>query len=199
MPCNLLFILLYVLFCWHGTFAGKHQVPGDKNNDILTATVVNDTLSEPSQLEVAAKEYSAENEESPNMDQLTQSPAAASTSDLAGLPEESNSDSLLAGAQSSVIDHENQQKVMQLSAHINGGHGEEQIQCSSSETTQGIPISEHTSVLHDDGSHDTNMQSNYSVSPESIDDVISAEDYKKVKQFPLNSGDITFIFQSIRN
>uniref|UniRef100_A0ACD5TAP0 Uncharacterized protein n=1 Tax=Avena sativa TaxID=4498 RepID=A0ACD5TAP0_AVESA len=96
-----------------------------------------------------------------------QSPAAPSTSDLAGLLEETNSDSLLEGAQNSVTDH------------LNGGRGDEQMQCSSTETNQGMPISEDDSALHDDGSHDTNMQSNYSVIPEAIDDVISAENYKK--------------------
>ncbi|KAM0916174.1 hypothetical protein ACQ4PT_010277 [Festuca glaucescens] len=158
---------------------GKHEVSGDTNSDLLTASVVNDTLSEPRQFDVAAKEDSAENEDSPMGEQLMQSPAAASTSDLAGLPEESNSDPVLAGAQNSVTDHENQQKIMHSSDHRTGGHGDEQIQCSSAETNQGMPVSEDNLALHDDGSHESNMGSNYSVSTESIDDIISAENYKK--------------------
>ncbi|CAM0955653.1 unnamed protein product [Alopecurus aequalis] len=147
--------------------------------DPLPAPAVNDTLSEPRQCDVAATENSTDNEESPNGGNLMQLPAAASTSDLAGLTEESNSGPLLDGSQNSVIDHENQQKEMHISDHLNGGHGDEQIQCSSSETNEGVPISENNLMLHDDGSNDTNMQSNYSVSPESIDDIISAENFKK--------------------
>ena len=143
--------------------------------------MVNETLSEPRQFDVAANEFSTDNDESPNGENLMQSPAAASTSHLAGLPEESNSDSLLDGVQNSVTDHESPQKEMDISDHINGGHGDEQIQCSSSETNEVVPISEDNLTLHDDGSNDTNMRSNYSVSPESIDDIISAENFKKVK------------------
>ncbi|KAM0865796.1 hypothetical protein ACQ4PT_043028 [Festuca glaucescens] len=155
------------------------EVSGETNSHLLTASVVNGTLSEPRQFDVAAKEDSAENEDSPMGEPLMQSPAAASTSDLAGLPEESNSDPVLAGAHNSVTDHDSQQQVLHSSDHHTGGHVDEQVQCSSSETNQGMPISEDNLMLHHDGSHDTNMGSNYNVCSESIDYIISAENYNK--------------------
>uniref|UniRef100_A0ACD5TH56 Uncharacterized protein n=1 Tax=Avena sativa TaxID=4498 RepID=A0ACD5TH56_AVESA len=145
---------------------GKYKVSGDTNSDLLTVPVVNGTPTESRQFDVAEEYSSLKDDDGTMGGQLMQSPAAAA-SDLAGLPEETNSDSLLDGARFSVTDH------------LSGGHGDEQIQCPSSEINQGMPISVDDSALHDDGSHDTNMQSNYSVSPEAIDDVISAENYKK--------------------
>ncbi|XP_047043726.1 uncharacterized protein LOC124647921 [Lolium rigidum] len=154
------------------------EVSADTNSHLLAASVVNGTLSEPSQFDVAAKEDSAGTQDSPMGEHLTQSPSAGLASDLAVLPQESNSP-VIAGTQNSVTEHENQQEVMHSSNHHTCGHGDEQVQCSSSETNQGMPVSEDNLALHDDGSHDRNMGSNYSICPESIDHIISAENYNK--------------------
>lgn len=157
----------------------QHQVFDDANTNFMIPPVDNGTIPESAQFD-AVSENSAEHGENSMGEQLMQSPAAASTSGQDGLPEESSADSVLAGAQNSVVDHEgtnseNQQKEMDYSDHAIEGHCDEQLQCSSSEENQAVPTSEDNLTLHGDGSNDMNMRSNYSVSPESIDDAISAE------------------------
>ncbi|KAI5018478.1 hypothetical protein ZWY2020_043366 [Hordeum vulgare] len=142
-----------------------------------------DTIPE-SVLFDAVNENSAEHGERSMGEQLMQSPAAASTSGQDDLPEEIDSDSVLPGAQKSVVDHEvahseNHPKEMNYSDHATENHCDEQIQCSPSEENQAVPTTEENLTLHGDGSPDMNVQSNYSVSPESIDDAISAENSKK--------------------
>lgn len=90
-----------------------------------------------------------------------QSPAAASTSGQDGLPEEIDSDSVLAGAQNSVVDHEvahseNEQKEMNYLDPATEDHRDEQIH-SSSEENQAEPTSEDISTLHGDDSPDMNV------------------------------------------
>lgn len=163
----------------------------------MTPPVDNGTIPESVQFD-AVNENSAEHGDGSLGEQLMQSPAAESTSGQDGLPEESSSDFVLAGVQNSVVDHkgahsENQLKEMNYSDHATEVHCDEQIQCSSSEENQAMPASEDNLTMHGDGSPDMNVLSNYSVSPESIDDAISAENCKKVKLFTfhLNSENIT--------
>lgn len=160
---------------------GQYQVSGDTDTNIVNTPVGNDSLSESVQIDTT-NEYSDENRES--TEQLMQLPATASTSGQAGLPEESNTDSLVASAENSVVDHEvthpqNQQKEMNFSDHLIGGQGNEEIECSFSEIKQGLPIPENKLKLNHDGLPDMNMGSSYSFSPESLDDAISTENYKK--------------------
>ncbi|KAM3209427.1 hypothetical protein ACQJBY_063867 [Aegilops geniculata] len=161
----------------------QHEVFGDVNTDLITPTVDNGTIAEFGQFDTL-NENSAEHGDGSMGEQLLQSPAAVSTSGQDGIPEESNSDSVLVGVQNSVVNHEgsrsvNQQKEMDYSDHAIEGHCTEQIQCSSSEENQAMPTSEDNLTLHGDGSPDMNVRSNYYVSPESIGDAISAENCKK--------------------
>ncbi|KAI4967428.1 hypothetical protein ZWY2020_027809 [Hordeum vulgare] len=160
-----------------------HGVFSDTNTSFAIPPMDDDTIPE-SVLFDAVNENSAEHGERSMGEQLMQSPAAASTSGQDDLPEEIDSDSVLPGAQKSVVDHEvahseNHPKEMNYSDHATENHCDEQIQCSPSEENQAVPTTEENLTLHGDGSPDMNVQSNYSVSPESIDDAISAENSKK--------------------
>ncbi|EMS55502.1 hypothetical protein CFC21_002573 [Triticum aestivum] len=161
---------------------GQHQVFSDTNTSFTIPPVDDGTIPKSVQFD-AINENSAEHGENSMGEQLMQSPAAASTSGQDGLPEEIDSDSVLAGAQNSVVDHEvahseNEQKEMNYLDPATEDHRDEQIH-SSSEENQAEPTSEDISTLHGDDSPDMNVRSNYSVSPESIDDAISAENCKK--------------------
>ncbi|XP_020149278.1 uncharacterized protein [Aegilops tauschii subsp. strangulata] len=162
---------------------GQHQVFSDTNTSFTIPPVDDGTIPKSVQFD-AINENSAEHGENSMGEQLMQSPAAASTSGQDVLPEEIDSDSVLAGAQNSVVDHEvahseNEQKEMNYPDPATEDHRDEQIQCSFSDENQAEPTSEDISTLHGDDSPDMNMRSNYSVIPESIDDAISAENCKK--------------------